>query len=285
MNRKKIGYIVIILLLILLYILLRRNQIEHFENNNENVDIFIKTYHKDFIWLEYCIKSIKKFCKGFRDLVIVSDDDGHEVPENIKNIMPLKIFYEKVPTNINFMDNVGYNWQQYVKLNWIKYTDADIVFVFDSDYMLTHDITPNDFKINNKYYWIYRGWDTAGAAQCWKESTDKILGLNTINETMVAPCFVFTRNTTNKFHEFINNKYKINNFWEMILEKKIGKFSEFNIFGNFIYYIYDNEYEKIMLNDSKHLPNHLPNHRIIQSLSWGGLDEKEKKRREEILNK
>lgn len=281
MNRNKIGYTIIILILILLYFLLRINQIEKFLNPNENVDIFIKTYYKDFKWLEYCIKSIKKFCKGFRDVVIVSDDDGNKIPENIKNIMPLKIFYEKVPTNIDFMDKVGYNWQQYIKLNWIKYTDADVVFIFDSDYMITHDITPNDFKINDKYYWIYRMWNTAGDAQCWKESTDKILGLNTINESMAAPCSVFTRNTTNKFHEFINNKYKTNDFWEMITKEKIDKFSEFNIYGNYIFHLFDEDYEKVMLDESKHLPNH----RIIQSWSWGGLNEKEKKKREEILNK
>lgn len=34
------------------------------------VDIFIKTYHKDFDYLYYCLSSNKKFAKGFRKIVI-----------------------------------------------------------------------------------------------------------------------------------------------------------------------------------------------------------------------
>ena len=92
MNKKKIGYILIgIIVLLLVLIITVFSKPYNNNNNNENVDIFIKTYHKDFIWLEYCIKSIKKFCKGFRDVVIVSDDDGNLIPENITKIIKKKL--------------------------------------------------------------------------------------------------------------------------------------------------------------------------------------------------
>ena len=284
MNKKKIGYIligiIVLLLVLIITIFLKPYNNNNNNNNDETVDIFIKTYHKDFIWLEYCIKSIKKFCKGFRDVVIVCDDDGNLIPENITKIMPLKVFYEKVPTNIDFMTNIGYNWQQNIKLNWIKYTDADVVFIFDSDYFLVEPTIPNNYKLDGKYYWIYRDWNKAGGANIWKVSTDNILGIYTHNEAMTSPCFVLRRDTTIKFHEYIKNKYNTTSFWEMILREHIATFSEFNIFGNFIYYIYDTNYKKIMVEESKSLPNH----KIIQSWSWGGLKEEEIKKREEILN-
>src|SRR5206468_8669427 len=38
------------------------------------VDIFIKTYPGDYVWLEYCIRSLMKYARGFRQIVIVSDE-------------------------------------------------------------------------------------------------------------------------------------------------------------------------------------------------------------------
>ena len=51
-------------------------------------DIFIKTYPGDFIWLEYCIRSIEKFVTGFRDIVIITDS-GTEL--KIDSNLPIKI--------------------------------------------------------------------------------------------------------------------------------------------------------------------------------------------------
>ena len=61
------------------------------------VDIYIVTYHSDFVWLEYCIKSVRKYASGFRDVVVVTDNDNHKIPQHILDIMPLKVIYENVP--------------------------------------------------------------------------------------------------------------------------------------------------------------------------------------------
>jgi hypothetical protein len=34
-------------------------------------DIFIRTYGKDLEWLKYCLRSVAKYCSGFRQIVIV----------------------------------------------------------------------------------------------------------------------------------------------------------------------------------------------------------------------
>ena len=36
-----------------------------------DVDIVIRSYYKDFRWLEWCLRSIDRFCQGFRQVVLV----------------------------------------------------------------------------------------------------------------------------------------------------------------------------------------------------------------------
>lgn len=44
------------------------------------IGIFIKTYPGDFVWLEFCIKSIQKFITGYRKIIIVTDSGTELVP-------------------------------------------------------------------------------------------------------------------------------------------------------------------------------------------------------------
>jgi hypothetical protein len=36
--------------------------------------IFIKTYPKDHVWLQYLLPSIEKYAEGFKEVIIVSDE-------------------------------------------------------------------------------------------------------------------------------------------------------------------------------------------------------------------
>lgn len=120
------------------------------------IDIFIKTYPVDFIWLEYCIKSIERFVTGFRKIVIVTDS-GTEL--KINSILPIDIIYEELPKNEHpCVTGIGYVWMQLIKLNWFKYTDADCVLQIDSDMMFTDKIDISYYKDDNKIKWFYRDW-------------------------------------------------------------------------------------------------------------------------------
>jgi hypothetical protein len=243
------------------------------------IDIFIKTYHKDFIWLEYLLKSIKKFASGFRNVVIISDDDGHILPEHFKDIIDFTVNYVKVPSvSINMDHDTGYAWQQYVKLSWYKYTDAESVVIFDSDEMLTCHTTPDSFKTNGKYNWFYREWKDAGSAICHKKTVDMILNFDTQYESMWVTGFYFTRSATDKLEEHFNTIHGTRNLWDIIILLGISGLSEFNIFGNFIHKIQDPDYN--YLYDTTGVFNCT----IIKSWSWGGLTDEDKHKREKILN-
>ena len=245
-------------------------------------DIFIKTYHKDFLWLEYCLKSIAKFTSGFRNLILISDEDGNLIPDFMLNIVPNTIVtYVKVPNAYSreIDHGVGYMWQQYIKLTWYKYTDAENVLLLDSDSMLTKPTTPSSFQINNKFYWIYRKWEDAGSAIIWKDITKNILKIEPSYEAMCVDGFIMQKETTIAFKNMFCSMYHTNDIWDAFIKNKFKSFSEFNAFGTFIDKYDRTEYSKLYTAD----PLVVHNYSIIKSWSWGGLSEEDKLRRDKIL--
>jgi hypothetical protein len=242
-------------------------------------DIFIKTYHKDFVWLEYALRSIRKFASGFRDVVIVSDDDGRTIPTSLLEILPCKVFYvrlpEKQPSNPDH--GIGYLWQQYIKLTWYRYSDADAAVMMDSDRMFTCPFTPESFHKDGKFYWYYRSWDTVGDGKCHKPSTDFFLGFNTPYEAMACPALIFTRSVTLDLESYMNKLHSTGDIWDIIIKHNIPAMSEFNIFGNFIHHVNSPDYS-ISYDVTKAYQN-----TMISSWSWGGLAEEDRARREKVL--
>jgi hypothetical protein len=244
------------------------------------MDIFIKTYHRDFVWLQYCLKSIKKFASGFRNIVIVSDNDGHGIPK--ESLLPnCKVFYVNKPLKrfATPTPQLGYLWQQYIKLTWYNYTDAETILVLDSDEMLTVPVTPESFKRDNKFVWYYREWSKAGSAIFWKKSTDFIHGLDTKYEAMCVTGFILQKETTLALTNHLCSKHGVNNLWDMFMKYNMETASEYNIFGSFVYHYDRKEYLHVL----DHGPENSINYTILKSWSWGGLQDEDKKKRETIL--
>lgn len=205
--------------------------------------IFIKTYAKDYMWLQYLLPSIEKYAEGFKDVIIVSDEGAHIPHEYLSCIkkIPVKTHYIPLPKQtiqypqFNKMTGMGYLWQQYIKLSWHTLCDSDSALILDSDEMLCKTTTPDNFKHNGKWVWTYRLWKDAEDAVCWKKSTDHILGHSTAHEAMMYTGFVLTRTATMHLLNHICKLHAISNFWELVVKKKMNSFSEFNIYGSFIH--------------------------------------------------
>ncbi len=245
------------------------------------IDILIKTYHKDFVWLEYALRSIRKFASGFRDVVIVSDDDGRAIPASFLEILPCKVFYVPLPSKqpTNPEHGIGYLWQQYIKLTWYRYSDADSVIMMDSDRMFTCAFTPESFQKDGKFRWDYRRWADVGNAICHKPTTDFFLGFSTQYEAMAYIPLVFTRASTFALEAYLNTLHKTNDLWDIILKHNLTGMSEFNIYGNFIHHCNHPDY------CSSYDTSDAYQNTLIGSWSWGGLGEEDKRRREEVLAK
>jgi len=254
---------------------------EHIVGTSTVVDIFICTYHADFMWLEYALKSVRKFAYGFRNVVIVTDNDGNNIPDELLNIVPGTLIYIDVPTEWpqKCKHRPGYFFQQYIKLNWREYTDADAVFVLDSDEMLSIPTKPTDFMEDGKFRWYLRKWENAGPASVWKEPTEFILKRPTKYEAMCIPGFVLERGATSVLCAYLMKEYKQSSLWNAFMKSGVEIFSMYNVFGNFIVLIGHDAYKKIIDADAYASANLT----MIKSWSYGGLTEEDKARRDKVL--
>lgn len=239
-----------------------------------SVSIFIKTYYKDFKWLQYLLPSIERYANNFESIIIVSDDDGNIIPDeyikSIKNI-PIYIHYVKLPIIYpnNIHHGLGYLWQQYIKLNWFKYCNSDTVLILDSDEILTTYITPDNFKYNDKWIWTYRLWKDAEYAIIWKDITDTILQIDTKYEAMCISGFILTKSMTIQLLEYLYNIHNDNDLWNIINKYNIVTMSEFNIYGSYINHINNDQYYcNIYCSDLN-----LINKTINKYRSWDGISD------------
>jgi len=244
-------------------------------------DIFIKTYHKDFQWLPFCLKSIEKFGVGFRNVIIVSDNDGHTISPDYLNER-CKVIYVDIsriaPTSVEH--GVGYLWQQYIKLTWYNYSNADAVLIMDSDEMFTKPISPDSFKKRGKFVWNYRTWDKAGNGVCWKTSTDFLLKIDSKYDAMAITGFILQKETSIALKNHLCSIHATSDIWDIFVKYNMHTASEFNLFGSFIHHFDRLEYTQIFDYNKENCVNYT----IRKAWSWGGISDEERRVRESLLS-
>lgn len=167
-------------------------------------DIFIKTWQGDAIWHEHCLRSIDKYCTGFRKVV-----QNHEEHER------------------------GYLYQQVVKLNADRYTDADYILHTDSDTLFTVPVTPQAFIHNGKTDWHYEPFASAlqkegDGALAWKRAMEKFIGEEPQHEFMRRHPEMIPRWLYQAFRTFCWEKHGCT-VEQYVMSQK--EFSEWNVLG------------------------------------------------------
>ena len=104
--------------------------------------ILIRTYYKDFPWLHFCLRSIKKFCTGF-DVKIVVPRVRTEALQNIEASLFENIHY------YDFVPNKGMMTAMNAALDAdLICPDSDYIFFLDCDCIFTKPVTPADYFHN-----------------------------------------------------------------------------------------------------------------------------------------
>ena len=116
-------------------------------------DIWIVTFPRDYEWLGYCLRSIKKFTTGYRQLHIAKPPQAPlpEVPKGLEIC-----WHDDAP---GFRD--GYIGQQITKMRAYQHTDAECIAFIDSDHVC---VEPTDMG----YYF------DGGCPQLWCRSFEQI---------------------------------------------------------------------------------------------------------------
>lgn len=225
--------------------------------------IFIKSYAKDFKWLKYCLLSIRKYCTGFDDVVIV-------VPPT--DVEECKTFatQERVVGYGEYGE--GYLFQQMIKVNAHNFTKCDFIHYVDSDCIFRTPTTPLDYFDGDKP-WMYKTrYGNLEGAEVWKEVTSSAIGFPVEWEYMRRHGLVYHRRTLMKIQELYP---KINDY---IMSRPARHFSEFNFMGAFAEFYEPNDYIWKDTATNEFIPE-----RLKQFWSYSGCTKEEQEEMEKLI--
>lgn len=187
-------------------------------------DIFIKSYRKDFRWLQFCLRSISKFVTGIRDVHIV-------VPEqDLADIQTWGLTREKIHSVREY--GRGYNFQQVVKMKADTYTDAEHILFLDSDCCFTGPFFPDLMFKQSRIILLITPYTEMPADFPWQGPTEKALGFPCKYETMRRLPLLYPRDVIKACREYVEKKQDTD-IEDYIMSQPA--FSEFNVLGSYAY--------------------------------------------------
>lgn len=205
----------------------------------KTIDIFIKSYRKDFWLLEIALKTIERNVTGYNNVVLL-------IPKKDKDLFDTR----QVPprTLIHYVEDegTGYLRQQCYKLQAYKYCDAEFILFADSDCLWDHKINLQEFVMSGKPEILFTDWSKVGDAICWKAPTEAILEDAAPFEGMRRNGLIYHKST-------LENIAK----WKPNLELLVmasSAFSEFNLISNYAYKFERNQYEFVNTDDWQYVP-------------------------------
>jgi hypothetical protein len=189
-------------------------------------DILIRSYWKDFAWLELCLQSIAQYARGFRSVIVV-------VPEASRPW--LKRFHLAAPRlEVAFCANYrdDYLGQQVTKLLADTYTDAPFICHLDSDCILVRPVAPDELIEDGRPRVVMRPYEQLGRHWPWQRPTEEFLRTAVTHDFMQRPPFVYPRWIYPELRDFARAAHTLE-LERYILTCPTRGFSEFNVLGAF----------------------------------------------------
>jgi len=219
------------------------------------VDIFIRTYHKDLPWLDYALKSIHKHVTGYhRIIVAIPEGQGH------------LLSHLTTETVIEVPDlEDGYIGQQLTKMEAWRYTDAECVLFWDSDVVAKGpiDIHQEYFKEGRPI--LYKTRYTSILGTPWQAITAKAIGFDVEWEYMRRMPIAHQTASLGDCCAYIESIHDAA-LCDYLTAQPLRQFSEFNAIGAFVAEFQFKDYA-IIDTDSIDMP---PN-KVEQFWSWGQI--------------
>lgn len=232
-------------------------------------DIFIRTYAKDAEWLRYCLRSIQKFCTGFRDLVVVCPEESAEA------IRPLALEFLarfEICPRMHANDYVG---QQATKMMADTWCRSDIICFMDSDTIFIKPFCPDNIAHNGRVRLLKTPYTEVETP--WQELTARIVGFPVEFEYMRRHPLSYPTEFLPFARRHISETQG-KSFEEFIRDIPGGRLSEFNALGAIADKL---KPEMIEWLDTTGIE--LPELFVLQHWSHGGLTPEIKEQMEGIL--
>ena len=233
------------------------------------IDLFIKSYRKDFKWLFYCLESIKKYAIGYNEIIIIIPEDDEKVFNKFNFQLPERSFVHKVKEYGN-----GYIFQQYVKMIANHYCSADMIMYVDSDCVFTKKTDISKVVIDNKPEILITKWDKVGDAICWKPVVQELFEREITHEYMRRHGLTYHRETLESLQMWFDLKF--GGLESYIMSKT--RFSEFNVLGAYAHIFESDRYNFVDTDNWTYVDPV-----VKQYWSYSGLTESEENELKEII--
>jgi hypothetical protein len=225
-----------------------------------NCDIFIRSYWRDFAWLDYCLQSIRRYCKGFAEIVVV-------IPRGDEPWLrrwPGMLETARLEFCEEYHDD--YLGQQVSKLHADQLSDAEMICHVDSDCIFRRSTTPDELAPFGKpriftrpVYDLPRHWP-------WLQPTEEFLGWRPTHDFLQCPPFTFPRWLYPCIRDLAVQS-KGMSLADWVLSRPSRGFSEFNVLAA---YAYAHHREQFVWTRAEDIG---AEERVCRWYwSWGGLD-------------
>lgn len=186
------------------------------------IDVFVKSYKKDFWLLQLALQTFTKNVTGYNNLVLlIPEDEKHEFDTRDLPERSLVYYVSEYPSGS------GWIFQQWLKMSAYRYCLSDYIMFTDSDCMFDHPIDLQEFVADGKPEILYTDWKKVGDAIAWRTPTEMFMKDIVPFEFMRRNQLIYHRSTLVRISEYEPNLEKI------IMGSE--KFSEFNCIGAYAY--------------------------------------------------
>jgi hypothetical protein len=152
--------------------------------------ICIKTFPPDYGFLEYCFRSIRKYATGYRQVLVIVEEqyEAPPIPEGARLVRCRQYEGTDCPPSRGVpIERLG---------AW-RHTDADVLIFVDSDCVICRPVDfQTDPTINiERPVVLWTEWEGSGPCEKWREPARRALGFDPPALTMCRYPFVFKRET------------------------------------------------------------------------------------------
>ena len=215
----------------------------------------IRSYNGDFGWLGYALRTLHARASGFRHIHIVMPASDRALLDNFT--------VEKVHACRDYEDD--YLGQQVTKLFADIYSDADFFVHWDSDTMLTSELTPGHLMVDRKPIIYYEPYSKVGC-EPWQPIVTEVLGWEPEYEFMRRHPFMYPRWLYGEVRAYLEERHG-KPLEEYITSRPYRSFTEFNVLGA---YAWEKHHGKFTWLDPSAGPVY-----VRQFRSWDGLAQHE----------
>jgi hypothetical protein len=221
-------------------------------------DIIIRSYYKDFAWLRYALHSIKRYCREFSRVILVTPRASRA------KLDYLGLSGDVTVTCPDYRDD--YLGQQVTKLTADEMTGAEFICHIDSDCIFQRETTPHDLISSGKPIVLMTPYKELDPHLPWRQLTEKVLARETPYDFMRSPPYTFPNWIYRSLREHVFAMHGVS-LEDYILAQPHRGFSEFNALGAYGWHFFRDAFVWREISPSQPV-----NGPCRVFWSWGGLD-------------